>query len=61
MSYYELDNPENEIVCGLLYIYTMETFIYRTLNTATRDHDSNKIRTLGPMACALKEIVFVAE
>ena len=39
----------------------METFIYGTLNTATRDHDPNKINTLGPMAAALKWIVGGAE
>ena len=54
-------NPKADIVCALLYIYSMETFVYSTLNTATRDHDSSKIFTLGPMAAALAWIVNGAE
>ena len=46
----QLENPSSNIVRGLLYIYSMETFVYSTLNTATRDHDQTKILTLGPMA-----------
>ena len=52
-----LKDPKADIVCGLLYIYSMETFVYSTLNTATRDHDSTKIMTLGPLAAALTYIV----
>ena len=39
----------------------METFVYSTLNTATRDHDPTKIQTLGPMARALRVIIEDAE
>ena len=39
----------------------METFVYSTLNTGTRDHDSTKIKTLGPFATALGLIVGGAE
>ena len=56
-----LQDPENDITCGLLYIYTTETFIYGTLNTATRDHDPSKIHTLGPYAAALSWSVAGAE
>jgi len=54
-------DPSAEIVSGMLYIYSMETFIYSALNTATRDHDFSKIMTLGPMAYTLGEIVAEAE
>ena len=33
----ELNNPDDPIVWGLLYIYSMDTFIYKTLNSASRD------------------------
>ena len=56
-----LHDPKTDIVRALLYIYSMETFVYSTLNTATRDHDSSKIFTLGPMAAALAVIVAGAE
>ena len=61
LTYEILINPKADIVCALLYIYTMETFVYSTLNTATRDHDSTKIFTLGPIAAALGQIVDRAE
>ena len=61
LTWETLDDPKADIVCGLLYVYSMETFVYSTLNTATRDHDSTKIMTLGPMAAALGEIVGWAE
>ena len=44
---------ESDIVCALLYIYSMETFVYSTVNSATRDHDKSKIKNLGPLARAL--------
>ena len=56
-----LRDPSADIVCGLLYIYSMETFVYSTLNTGTRDHDESKIMTLGPMTAALAEIVNFTE
>ena len=61
LTYDILKDPKEDIVCGLLYIYSMETFVYSTLNTATRDHDSSKILTLGPLAAALGWIVAGAE
>ena len=57
----ELENPENEIESELERLQRELTFIYETLNTATRNNDIKKITTLGPMACALKYIVGYAE
>ena len=56
-----LHDPNAEIVCALLYIYSMETFVYSTLNTATRDHDESKIMTLGPFAAGLGAVLAGAE
>ena len=39
----------------------MESFLYPTLNTATREHDLKKVASLGPMAWALMQIVKGAE
>ena len=39
LTYELLGDHSNEISPGLLYIYTLDTFIYRTLNTSTREHD----------------------
>ena len=53
----DIGNYESNIVCTLLYIYSLETFVYSTLNTAIKDHDTSKIGTLGPLACALSWIL----
>ena len=39
----------------------METFVYSTLNAASRDQDKTKIFTMGPLSRALAEIVDYAE
>ena len=54
-------NPTSDVVCALLWIYSMETFVYSSLNAATRDHDPAYVNTLGPLAQALGYIVFRAE
>ena len=56
-----LSNPKHKITCLFLYIYSMETFLVYTLNTATREKDSHKIYTLGPFASALRYIIERAE
>ena len=43
-------NPENPIVKSLLYVYTMETWLYPELNKASRNKDESKIMLLGPYA-----------
>lgn len=35
----------------------METFIYREMNKASRDHDLSKIKFYGPLAAALGFII----
>jgi len=39
----------------------MESFVYKQLNAATRDHDPAFVNTLGPMCRALMTIVAFAE
>ena len=38
-----LSNPEHAITQHILYIYSMETFIYKELNLASRVKDKSKI------------------
>ena len=61
LTYNILRDPSANIVCGLLYIFSMETFLYSTLNTATRENDNTKIFTLGPMARVLGTILDASE
>ncbi len=44
----------------LIYIYTMETFIYGDLKKASLKRDYTRVKTLGPYARALGEIIFGA-
>ena len=50
-------NPKNPIVQNLLYMYTMETWLYHALNQAGRTKDESKIMMLGPYAWALTFIL----
>ena len=38
-----LSNPNHKIVKHLMYIYSMESFIYADLNKACREKDKSKI------------------
>ena len=46
---------------NLLYIYSLETFVYSQLNISSRNQDASKIETLGPLSFALMIIVARAE
>jgi len=54
-------NPSHKVTCRILFIYSMETFVYSALNTATRTQDETKVLTLGPLAQALTQILMGAE
>ena len=53
--------PAHKVTCRILFIYSMETFVYSALNTATRTQDESKVLTLGPLAQALTQILMGAE
>lgn len=48
-----LSDPTQEIVKHLIYIYSMESFIYADINRASRDKDESKIKFYGAYAAAL--------
>jgi hypothetical protein len=52
-----LDNRNNKITKFLLYLHTMDTFIYRDLKNVSRFKDANKIKSLGPYAMCLSYIL----
>jgi hypothetical protein len=57
LTYEILDNPRHPATILLLRLYTIECFLYVTLNNGCRFADSSKVDTLGPYAQALNEIV----
>ena len=55
-----LSDPEHEIVMHLMYIYSMESFIYAELNRVCREKDKSKIKYYGAFAAALSFIIHSA-
>jgi hypothetical protein len=53
----DLSDPENPIVVFILYIYSLETFLYRILNEASRKKIDQCIPTLGPYCLILGTIL----
>ena len=52
-----LQNPLHPVVTLLLRLYSLESFLYGTLNKALRFGDKSKVETLGAYAHALNTIV----
>jgi hypothetical protein len=40
-----------------VFIYSLETFLYKTLNKSSRDYDESKVSSLGPFAYALDMVL----
>ena len=55
-----LSDPSHKIVKIIMYIYSMESFIYEDLNRATRDKDYSKIKFFGAFAAVLSFILYSA-
>lgn len=52
-----LSNSSHPFVKTIIYIYTMESFIFREMNKASRNKDTSKIEFYGAFASALGYIV----
>ena len=52
-----LSNSNHEFVKTLLYIYSMESFVFSEMNKASRTKDRSKIKFYGAFASALGFIV----
>ena len=52
-----LSDPNHQMVKTLIYIYTMESFVYNEMNWSSRRKDRSKIKFYGPLAAALGFIV----
>ena len=55
-----LSNSQHPITKHLLYMYSMESFIYPDLNRACRVKDKNEIQYFGAFAAALSYIIYYA-
>ena len=52
-----LSNPNNKFVKTMIYLYSMESFLFKEMNKTTRDKDQEKIKFYGPFASALSFII----
>jgi hypothetical protein len=51
-----------ENICrACIRLYTMESFLYRLVNTALRDNDLSKVDTLGPFCYLIFQFYFAQE
>ena len=48
-----LADANHDVTKAVMYLYSMETFIYTAINRASREQDKSKIETLGPYAVLL--------
>ena len=55
-----LANPLHKVTKHILYLYSMETFIYSDLNCASRLKDKSKLKFYGAFAAALSFIITFA-
>ena len=55
-----LSNPNHAITRHILFIYSMESFIYADMNRASRNKDKSKIKFYGAFAAALSYIIYNA-
>ena len=52
-----LSNTNHTLVRTLIYIYSMQTFMFSEMNKASRKKDVDKIKFYGPFASALSFII----
>lgn len=55
-----LKDPNSKITKHLLYIYSMQSFIYEHLNKACREKEEEPLKFFGPYAAALSYIIHYA-
>lgn len=53
----QLHDPDHAHVKAIMYLYSMETFLYKRINEISRNKDSSVILNLGPYAVALTRII----
>ena len=55
-----LSNPDHVITKHIIFIYSLESFIYEDLNLASRQKDANKLKYYGAFAASLSYIIYAA-
>ena len=55
-----LSDPEHPVTKHILYMYSMESFIYKEMNKASRDKELDQIKFFGGLASVLSYIIYNA-
>ena len=55
-----VSDPHHEHVKTCIFLYSMESFLYKKINEYSRKYDPQAIQTLGPFAVLLTRIVDIA-
>ena len=61
IQYAELIDINKDICKGLIFIYSMETFVAYKMNEASRSRDESKVQTFGPFSYALCRVASTAQ
>lgn len=51
------DDPEHPHVKAILFVYSLESFLFNEINKSSREKDTSVINTLGPFAVTISEII----
>ena len=51
------DDPESVDVKAILFMYSLDCFLFGRMNKISRDKDSSAIETLGPFAVGLTKTI----
>ena len=54
-------SPEHPVTQTIMYIYSMETFLPQAIKRANAYKDHSKIKSLGPFAMYLAEVIYIAQ
>jgi hypothetical protein len=54
-------NPDEPVTKYILNLYTIESFLYKAVNEASRTGDETKVESLGPYSHCLDTIVASAQ
>ena len=57
LTYEILEDYNHSVTKTLLYIHSMETFLYREMKRVSIEKDETRIPSLGPYAAALSYII----
>ena len=51
------DDPEHPHVKAILFVYSLESFLFNVINRSSRDKDTSVISTMGPFSVTISEII----